>query len=105
MLLEHPAQPVGPDLELLAPLQRGVEVEVDLGQDAVKEQVLELLLAADVAVDRGGDNSQAGGQAAHGQGMDAVLGDHRQRLGDHPLTGEPGAAVLVVGGWVEPRRA
>jgi hypothetical protein len=48
---------VGQGLELLAPLQRGVEVEVDLGQDAVKDQVLELLLVADVAVDRAGDNS------------------------------------------------
>ena len=80
-------------------------MEVDLGQDAVKEQVLELLLVADVVVEGAGDDPQAGGQAAHGQGLDAVLGDDRQRLGDDPLAGELGAAVGVVDGWVEPQRA
>ena len=58
-------------------------MEVDLGQDAVKDQVLELLFVADVVVEGAGDDPQAGGQAAHGQGLDAVLGDDRQRLGDH----------------------
>jgi hypothetical protein len=79
-------------------------VDVDLGQDVVKDQVLELLFIADIVVDRAGDDPQAGGQAAHGQGLDAVVRDDRQRLGDHPLAGEPGAAVLVVDGRVEPQR-
>ena len=96
---------MGQELELLGPVQGGVEVEVDLGQDAVKDQALELLLVADVVVEGAGDHPQAGGQAAHGQGLGAVLGDDRQRLGDHPLAGEPGAAVLVVHGGVEPERA
>jgi hypothetical protein len=73
-------------------------VEVDLGQDAVKEQVLELLLVADVVVEGAGDHAQAGGQAAHGQGLDAVLGDDRQCFGDDPLAGELGAAVGIVDG-------
>ena len=75
MVLEHLAQAMGQDLEPLGPGQRGTEVDIDLGQDAVEEQVLELLLVADVAIDRAGDDPQAGGQAAHGQGLDAVLGD------------------------------
>ena len=74
-------------------------MEVDLGQDAVEQQVLELLFVADVVVEGAGDDAQAGGQAAHGQGLDAVVGDDRQRFGDDPLAGELGAAVLVVDGW------
>jgi hypothetical protein len=97
MGLEHLAQPVGQDLELLGPGQGGIEVDVDLGQDAVKEQVLELLFVADVVVERAGDYAQARGQAAHGEGLDALLGDDREDLGDHLLAGELGAAVLVVG--------
>jgi hypothetical protein len=96
---------LGRDLELPGPAQGGVQGEVDLAQDAVKEQILELLFVAHVMVEGAGDDPQAGGQAAHGERLDAVLGDDRQRLGDHPLAGEPGAAVLVVGGWVEPQRA
>jgi hypothetical protein len=105
MVLEHLVQAVGHDLELLDPGHRGVEVEVDLGQDVVKDQVLELLFVADVVVQGAGDDPQAGGQAAHGQGLGAVLGDDRQCLGDHALAGELGAAVLVVHGGVEPQRA
>ena len=96
MGLQHLAQPVGEDLELLGPAQGGVHVEVDLGQDAVKQQILELLFVADVVIQRAGDDPQAGGQAAHGQGLDTVLGDDRQRLGDHPFAGEPGTTVLIV---------
>jgi hypothetical protein len=56
MGLEDLAQPMGQDLELPGPAQGGVEVDVDLGQDVVKEQVLELLLVADVMVDGAGDD-------------------------------------------------
>ena len=63
MVLEDLAEPVGQDLELLAPAKGGVQVEVDLGQDAVKEQVLELLFVADVVIEGAGDDPQAGGQA------------------------------------------
>jgi len=105
MGLQDLTQPGGQDFELFGPGQGGFGVDVDLGQDAVKDQVLELLLVADVVVQRPGDHPQAGGQAAHGQGLDAVLGDDRQRLGDHALAGELGAAVLVVHGGVEPERA
>jgi hypothetical protein len=80
-------------------------VVVDLGEHAVKDQVLELFLVAHVVVERAWDHSQAGGQAAHGQRLDALLGDDRQRLGHHALAGELGTAVLVVGGRVEPQRA
>ena len=64
-----------------------------------------MLLVADVVVEGARDDPQAGGQAAHGQGLDAVFGDDRQCFGDDPLAGELGAAVGVVGGWVEPQRA
>ena len=78
--------------------REGVQVEVDLGQDAVKDQVLELLFVADVVIERAGDDPQAAGQGAHGQGLGAVVGDDRQRLFDDALAGELGAAVLVLGG-------
>jgi hypothetical protein len=105
MGLEHLAEPMGQDLELLGPVQGGVQVEVDLGQHAVEEQVVKLLFVADMVVQRAGDHPQAGGQAAHGQGLDAVFCDDCQRLGDHALSGELGAAVLAVHGGVEPERA
>ena len=95
---------MGQDLELLGPAQGGVQVEVDLGQDAVKDQILELLFVADVVIERAGDDPQAGGQAAHGQGLGAVVGDDRQRLFDDAFAGELGAAVLVVGGRAKPQR-
>ena len=105
MVLQHLAQPMGEQLDLFGPGQGGVDVDVDLGEHAVQDQVLELLLVADVAVERAGDHPKAGGQAAHGQRLGAVVGDGRQRLGDDALAGELGAAVLVVGGRVEPQRA
>jgi hypothetical protein len=65
-------------------------VAVDLGEHAVEDQILELLLVADVMVERAGDNPQARGQGAHGQRLDAVLGDDGERLGDDTLAGELG---------------
>jgi hypothetical protein len=102
MVLEHLAEPVGQDLELFGPAQGGVQVEVDLGQDAVEEQILELLFVADVVIEGAGDDPEAGGQAAHGQGVGAVVGDDRQRLFDDAFAGKPVTAVLVVAGRVEP---
>jgi hypothetical protein len=103
--VEHRAQPVGDHLEPLGPGQGGVDGAVDLGEDAVKDQVLELLLVADVAVERAGDDPEAGGQGAHGQRLDAVVGDDREGLGDHAPAGEWGAAVVVGQGRAEPQRA
>jgi hypothetical protein len=80
-------------------------VDVDLGQHVVKDQVLELLFVADVVVEGAGDDAQAGGQAAHGERLDAVVGDDRERLGDHSLASQLVAAVRVVDGCVEPQRA
>jgi hypothetical protein len=105
MALEHRAQPMGEQLELFGPAQGGVEVAVDLGQDAVQQQILELFLIPDVVVEGAGDDPEAGGQAAHGEGLGAVLGDDRQRLGDDALAGELGTAVLVVHRRAEPERA
>jgi hypothetical protein len=104
MGLKHLAQPMGQDLELLGPAQGGVQVEVDLGQDTVEEQVLELLFVADMVIEGARDDPEAGGQAAHGQSLRAVLGDDRQRLFDDPFAGELGAAVLVVAGRAKPQR-
>jgi hypothetical protein len=104
MVLEHLAQPMGQELELAGPVQGRVQADVDLGQHVVEDQVVEALLVPDMVVERPGDHPQAGGQAAHGEGLDAVVGDDREGLGDHPLTGELVAAVLVVDGRVEPQR-
>jgi hypothetical protein len=37
MVLQHLAQSMGQDLELLGPAHRGVQVDVDLGQDAIEQ--------------------------------------------------------------------
>jgi hypothetical protein len=82
-------------LDPLGPGQGGVDVAVDLGEHAVQDQVLELLLVAHVAVERPGDHSEARGQVTHGQRLDALLGDDRERLGHHALAGERRAALLL----------
>jgi hypothetical protein len=56
MVLQHLAQPMGEDLEMFGPGLGGVEVGVDLSEHGVKGQVLELLLVADVVVERAGDD-------------------------------------------------
>jgi hypothetical protein len=56
MVLQHLPQPMGEQLELLGPGLGGVEVAVDLGEHGVKDQVVELLLVADVVVERAGDD-------------------------------------------------
>jgi hypothetical protein len=104
MGLEHLAEPVGQELELVGPVQGGVQVGVDLGQDVVEDQVVELLFVADVVVEGTGDDPQAGGQAAHAQGVGAVMGDDRQRLFDNAFTGKPVTAVLAVAGRAKPQR-
>ena len=104
MGLEHLAQPMGQDLELLGPGLGRVEMDVDLGQDVVKDQVLELLFVADVMVQGPGTTAQAGGQAAHGQGLGAVVGDDRQRLGDHPWRVSLGRRSWSSLGGFEPQR-
>jgi len=102
--LQHLAQPVREQLDPLGPWQGGREGAVDLGEHAVKDQVVELLLVAHVAVERAGDHPEARGQGAHGERLDAVLGDDGERLGDHALAGERGAALRVGEGGVEPQR-
>jgi hypothetical protein len=60
MGLEHPAQLMGQELELLGPVQGGVEVELDLGKHAIEQQVLKLLFVADMVVDRAPGRPQDG---------------------------------------------
>jgi hypothetical protein len=95
---------MGQEFELVGPFQGGVHADVDFGQHVVEDQVVKLLLVANVMIEGAGNDLEAGGQAAHGEGLDAVVGDDREGLGDHPLTGELVAAVLVVDGRVEPQR-
>ena len=45
-----------------------VGLAVDPGQGAVEDDVVKLLLAADMAVQRGGNHAEAGGEGAHAQG-------------------------------------
>jgi hypothetical protein len=56
MALEYLAQPLGQHLELLGPAQGGLQVQVDLGQDAVQNQILEQLLVADMMVQGAGND-------------------------------------------------
>ena len=79
---------------------------VDLGQDAVEDEVVELLLAADVAVQRAGNHAEAGGQGAHAEGLHAVGADDREGLGDDAFAGERDAAAFLLVGWGgEPQQA
>src|SRR5215208_5501661 len=63
MGLQDLTQPGGQELELVGPGQGGVGVEVDLGQDAVKDQVLELLFVAEVVVEGTGDDPRRAARA------------------------------------------
>jgi hypothetical protein len=56
----------------------------------------ELLLATHVTVERAGDHPKTRAQCAHGQRLDALLGDHRECLVHHALPGER-AAELPIG--------
>jgi hypothetical protein len=92
-------------LDLLGPRQCRVDVAVNLGEHAVKHQVLELLLTPDVAIQRAGDHPETRGQGAHGQRFDALLGDQGERLGHHALPSERAAQLLIGVRGVEPQRA
>ena len=82
----------------------GVGLAVDLAENRVEDEVVELFLAADVAVQRAGNHAEAGGEGAHAEGLRAVGGDDREGLGDDTLSGERAAAALPVVGRVEPQR-
>src|SRR5580698_1614626 len=56
-----------------------------------------------VPVQGPGDHTQAGSEAAHAQGVDAVGGDGREGLGNDPFAGQRTAALIAAGG-TEPQR-
>jgi hypothetical protein len=91
--------------DLTGPGEGGVSPVVDLGQDAIKDEIVQLVLAGDVAVQRGGDHAEAGGEGAHAQGGSAVGADDRQGFGDDAVAGERAAAALLTAWGVEPQRA
>ena len=71
--LAHRGHPLGP---------RGAGpevVEVDRGQDPLDDQALQLLPAADVAVERHGADAELAGDGPHRQPLQAPALDHRQR--------------------------
>jgi len=76
-----------------------------LSEHGVEDKIVELFLAADVAVQRAGNHAEAAGQAAHAEGLRAIRADDRESLGDDPLAGERAAAGLGVAGRAEPQRA
>jgi hypothetical protein len=80
-------------------------VAVDLGEHAVKDQILELLLVADVMVERAGDNPQ---RAARVRMVNAWTPSWAMTVSASATTRSRvswGAAVLVVHGGVEPQPA
>ena len=95
MVFEDGPQPPCERGELPGPRQGGVGLAVDLAQDGVEDEVIQLLLAADVAVQRAGNHAEAGGQGAHAQGRRAMGADDREGLGDDAVAGEHAAAVLL----------
>ena len=98
-------QPTRERGELPGPREGGIGPAVDLAQDGVEDQVIQLLLAADVTVQRAGNHAEAGGQGAHAQGRRALGADDREGLGDDAVAGEHAAAVLLAARRVEPQRA
>src|SRR5690348_17662615 len=95
MVVQHRPQPVREDLDLLGPGEGVFEMVVDLGQHAVQDEIVELLLAAYVAVQRRGNDVETGGQCAHAQCVHAVGGDDGERLGNQAFPGQGAAPVLV----------
>jgi hypothetical protein len=49
-----------------------------------------------------GDGLETGGQITHGQGLNAVLGNDRQRFSDDAFAGELAGAILIIVGRFEP---
>ncbi len=94
-MFEDSPQPVRERADLPGPGEGGVGLAVDLGQHAVEDEVMELLLAAYVAVQRTGNHSEAGGEGAHAEGPDTTGADDYEGLGDDSFAGEGAAAVLV----------
>jgi hypothetical protein len=82
-----------------------VDVAVDLSEHSINDQVLQLLLTTHVAVKRTGDNAQTRAQGAHGQHLNAFLGDQDEGLSHHPLPGQRPAHPLIGLRSVEPQRA
>src|SRR5207302_8510905 len=85
--------------------QSGVGPAVDLSEHGVEDKIVELFLAADVAVQRAGNHAEAAGEAAHAEGLRAIHADDREGLGDDTLAGERGAAALPAVRRDEPERA
>jgi hypothetical protein len=67
-VFEEGPQPARERGDLPGPRESGVGLAVDLGPHAVQDEVIQLLLASDVAVQRGGNHAEASGQGAHAQG-------------------------------------
>ena len=105
MVLQDRPQPVRERGDLRDPGQSRVGPAVDLGEHRVEDEVVELFLAADVAVQRAGNHAEAGGEGAHAEGLRAIRADDREGLGDDTLAGERAAAALPVVRRVEPERA
>ena len=91
--------------DLCGPGQSRVGPAVDLGKHSVEDKVIELFLAADVAVQRPGNHAEAAAEGAHAEGLRAICADDREGLGDDPLAGERAAAAVPVVWRVEPERA
>jgi hypothetical protein len=87
MILQNRPQPVRQHGNLRHRGQSGVCPAVDLGEHGVEDKIVELFLAADVAVQRAGNHAEAAGEAAHAEGLRAIGADDREGLGDDPLAG------------------
>src|SRR5437899_446298 len=95
MIFQDCPQPLRERGDLPGPVQGVIGLAVDLGQYVVEDKVVELLLAAHVAVQRAGNHAQPGGQGAHAEGLYAVRADDREGLGDDALAGERAPVALI----------
>jgi hypothetical protein len=96
MVLQDRPEPVRERGDLCGPGLGGIGLTVDLGEDGVEDEVVELFLVRDMAVERAGHDAEAGGEGAHAEGWCAVGADDRECLRDDTLAGEHAAAAVPV---------
>src|ERR1700722_2423706 len=86
---QHLDQRLQPALELTPPRDRGVDVHLDLAQDVLRHALQQVVLAAEVPVQRHRGDAQVLGQLADGQRVEPVGVGELERAVDHGALAEP----------------
>src|SRR5580704_16256351 len=86
---QHLDQRLQPALELTPPRDRGVDVHHDLAPDVLRHALQQVVLAAEVPVQRHRGDAQVLGQLADGQRVEPVGVGELERAVDHGALAEP----------------